>query len=720
MNIAQSMRLAALCAPVALAACVTASSTGYPPARTVDVVDDYHGTLVPDPYRWLEELQSEETVAWAAAQAALFEAHVAGDPVREHVLRRLRSIFDGAGSLPSDHRVIRAGGREFHRDEWGEAGRPVYVRTAAGEPLQVLVDPAAISPQAVLGAFRPSPDGQFLAYTISEGGSNWEQLRIRDVATGVDLPEVLHDLVFASFAWTPDGRGLIYSRYGRRAGDVADVRDPAVFHHRLGESQERDELIFSTPAGTIDRLLFVAVPGDGSRLFIYEGSGSGQGALGMALTRVHHLEVARLSAPDAAQHIATLNAEQDAAYSVVDTDGPVAYVFTTKDAPRHRLVAIDLRDPSPSRWREIIPEADGVLQSVHPVGGRWVAHYLENVSSVLRVHSRDGAPIGRIELPTIGTVEQIGGEPTHGEFTFLFHSFAYPDVLLRHDLETGSTVALGGWDAALDTASIDTRQLWFTARDGTPVPMFVVHRRGISLDGAHATMLSGYGSSGTSSIPAFSPRVLAWVELGGVYAIANIRGGGEFGQAWYEAAILDRKQTTFDDFIAAAEYLIANGYTRPERLAIRGGSYGGLLVGAVTTQRPDLFAVAIAEVPVLDMLRFEAGRHEAQYGTPRDPAQFRTLHAYSPLHRVTPGRCYPATLLTTALNDDSAPAWHALKFAASLQAAQDCRRPALVRVAATGGHSGALGLDAQLEVMADAWAFAAKHIGLRLPAATSR
>jgi prolyl oligopeptidase len=681
----------------------------YPVTHTVDVADDYHGTRVTDPFRWLEALADEETRTWAAAQNAVFDRHLAGDPVREGVGARMTEMFDRLDDFSNALPPQQSGGREFfmHTDAEGPA---LYVRTAPGVEPRLFVDPRSFSEQAGLSGFWVAPDSRHVAYALSDGGGEWVEVRVRNVDTGADLPEVLQGMIYPAIAWTRDGGGFLYTHAERpAAGELVIRRNPAVHYHRLGTAQARDRVIFATPPGTSDLVLEVGVSEDGRYAFIYEGSGSYQEALGWALTRMHFLDLKNGEQPDLSGRPVAVNSRPDAAYNVVGSDGSVAYILTSKDAPRHRVVAVDLQDPAAERWRDLIPQAEGVLQSVHRVGGRWVAAYLENVHSVLRVFSDDGAALGEVALPTLGTVFAIQGDPSAPELTFTFSSLTHPDVVLRHDLDAGTTTALHRLENGFDSDAYETRQFWFTARDGTRVPMFVIHRKGISLEGGHATILFGYGSSGTSLLPVFTERTAMWLELGGVFAMANLRGGGEFGQAWYEAATLHRKQTTFDDFIAAAEHLVSLGYTTPQRLAIHGHSFGGLLVGAVMTQRPDLFAAAIVENPVLDMLRRDPGQHAAQYGWVSNPADFPFLFAYSPLHAVTPGTCYPATLVTTAFNDDRAPAWHAFKFTAALQSAQDCPQPVMLRTTDSGGHFGSWN-DADLT--AEIWAFAARHTGL--------
>jgi prolyl oligopeptidase len=682
----------------------------YPPTRTVEVVDDYHGTPVADPYRGLEELSAADTRAWIAAQTDLLNAHLAGSGMRERTRRRMTEMHAHLEAFTAPDVPITAAGREF---QLASDGRTLHRRMPADAKPSILVDADEFSPVATITRFSPAPDGRYVAYTLSAGGTDWVELRIRSVDDGTDLPEVLSGLIFPSFAWTPDGRGILYAHYERPPpGDRAVLRDPTLRHHRLGTPQSEDRTVFASRPGTSAVVLSFDLSPDGSFALLYEGSGSHQGALGWSLTRMHYLDLEARGTESRFRSPIALNPTQDAAYRLVGVAHPWIYVFTSSDAPRHRLVAVDLRNPRPEHWRDVIPEADGVLQSVHRIGSVFVAAYLENVHSVLRIFSESGDPVGEIQLPTLGSVYDVRPDPDAAGLTFTFSSFTHPDATFRHDLTTSRTTLVRRLENGFDSDAYEVRQLWFASKDGTPVPMFVTHRRGIELDRSHPTILYGYGSSGTPLLPEFSEEVAAWLQAGGVYVVANVRGGGEFGQPWYEAAILERKQTSIDDFTAAAEHLIAAGYTAPERLAIRGGSFGGLLVGATLTQRPKLFAAAILEVPVLDLLRWEPGRHEAQYGSAANPEQFPFLYANSPLHRIRDGVCYPATLITTSLNDDRAPAWHALKFTAALQGAQGCPRPVLLRVAEFGGHAGNVDATGLAERIADAWSFVAGQTGL--------
>jgi prolyl oligopeptidase len=405
----------------------------------------------------------------------------------------------------------------------------------------------------------------------------------------------------------------------------------------------------------------------------------------------------------------------------VGNDGPVLYVRTDLEAPRGRLVAIDLRAPARDRWRTILPEGKDVLESVRVIGNRFVTIYLQDAQSRLRVFSKAGEPLGEIALPTLGSVGQLSGRPESPEMFYTFTSFLYPTTVFRHDLDSGKSEVFRAPKLGFDPARYETKQVFYTSKDGTRVPMFITHRRDIALDGSNPTYLYGYGGFSISMTPAFSVTNLAWIEMGGVYAMPNLRGGAEYGEEWHLAGTKERKQNVFDDFIAAAEYLVREGYTSPAKLAIGGGSNGGLLVGAVMTQRPDLFAVAHPAVGVMDMLRFHkftiGWAWVSDYGSSDDPEGFRYLHAYSPYHNLKPGTCYPATLVTTADHDDRVVPGHSFKFAAKLQAAQACDRPVLIRVETKAGHGAGKPTSKQIEEAADVLAFRAKHLGLELPVA---
>ena len=684
-----------------------------PPAtRTVDVVDDYHGTRVPDPYRWLEDLGSAEVRAWAGAQNAVAERRLAS-PLRARLAARMRELAEPWSRLEAEDTAVATTGLQVSLVP-APAGthRVLGVRHGDGE-VTVLADPRRLGAAMEITRFDVSPGERYVAYAVSDAGSEWTQVRVVRVADGRELPDVLADMLWTTPVWTHDGEGFFYVRYQRSAPDARTTfHSPAVHYHRVGTPQAGDAALFRTPAGTTHLAVEVQLTPDGRYLLVREGEGAHVDGIGWLRSRPWLLDLRNPLAPDLSGPLRPLAPDRNAAHELVGQRDSLLYLLTDRGAPRRRLVAVNAHDPAPERWRDVIPESTLVLDRVQDVRGRWAALYLDGMQHRLRVLDRDGHPVGRVALPPLTTVLQLRPGPGEDELDLATMSLLRPPGVTRHDLSSGASRAVRASSVPFDTTAFVGRQLWYRAKDGTRVPMLVMHRRDLALDGSHPTMLFGYGASSQLVMPAYGEPALAWLELGGVVAAPALRGGGQFGRAWYEAAILDRKQVTFDDFIAAAEWLIAEGYTSPARLAIQGGSFGGLLVAAVTTQRPELFAAAVAEVPAVDVLRFDFGRHRAQIGDARDPAQFPFLHAYAPLQHVRSGTCYPATLVTAAMNDDRAPAWEAFKLTAALQSAQSCARPVLLRVHDAGGHLGSRGPDAWLDDQAEALAFVAHRLGM--------
>ena len=690
---------------------------GYPPTRTVSVVDDYHGTRVADPYRWLEDVGSEEVRGWAAAQTAFAEPKLRNNAVRPWLVSRMNTLAEAWDQMEA---ATSTAVREAAFQLTPVPGQSHRVLTVAktGGARRVLVDPKSHGAGMEIPWFHASPDGRLVAYALSDGGSDWVQTRVRRVDDGIDLPEALADMLFSEVVWTHDSQGLFYVRSQRPGpGEHTALRSPAVFYHRVGTPQSSDRPILRTPEGTTDTVIVVELTPDGRYLLIYEGSGAyGAGSIGWLLSRMHLVDLGRADRPDVSRPAVALTPGRDAAYRVIGSAGHELLLFTDHGAPRRRLVAIDPKRPDPARWRDVIPEGPDVIDSIREINGRFVVVYLRDVQHRIAVFERDGTGRRDLALPPLTTVLSIDAGPTKSEIVTETMSFFQPPTRTRHNLESGAQTVERGAAPALAAGQYEARQVWYPSRDGTRIPMFLLHRTNNVRDGSHPVLLYGYGASSQVMGPSFGENAIAWLELGGIFAVPALRGGGEFGRTWYEAGTLARKQNTFDDFIAAAEYLVAERYTSAAKLAISGASNGGLLVAATMTQRPDLFAVAIAEVPMTDALRYDRGRHTPQFGSPKNPEHFPFLHAYSPVHRVRPGTCYPATLITTALNDDRAPAWQAMKFAAALQAAQSCDRPILLRAATTGGHGG----DDFIEDAADALAFAAQQFGMAPPVARGK
>jgi prolyl oligopeptidase len=690
----------------------------YPPSRRIEQVDEYHGNRVADPYRWLEDLSSADTREWIDAQNGLTRSYLGATPERARIQASLTQLWD----YPKYGVPTRRNGRLFYFENSGLQNQPVYyVRDRDSADDRELLDPNTLSPDGTvaISTVAPSPDGTLLGYGVSTSGSDWQEFRVRDVRTGRDLADTLRWIKFSGIAWTKDNRGFFYSRFDtpteaeQRSGATraAANRGHKVYHHRLGEPQSDDRLILERPDNP-DWLFRTEVSDDGQYAVITISQGSDE------RTRLYFVDLGQARRPAIRNPVVRLLDEYDAAYDFVHSEGMVFYVRTNHQAPNSRLVAIDINARRPSAWRTVIPNGPDALIAADVIGRRVVATYLADAQSSVRMFSLRGQPLGQLPLPGIGTVSGIAGERNDRNFFYSFTSFLDPPTIYAFDLERRINLLYRQPTIAFDPSRYETRQVFVTSRDGTRVPMFVTSRRGLTLDGRNPTLIYAYGGFNISMTPVFSPTTLAWLDMGGVYAVPNLRGGGEYGRAWHEAGMLRRKQNVFDDFISAAEYLVREGYTSAGRLAISGGSNGGLLVGAVMTQRPDLFAAALPAVGVMDMLRYHkftiGWAWASEYGTADDPAAFRYLLAYSPLHNIRPGTCYPATLVTAADHDDRVVPSHSFKFAATLQAAQGCDRPTLIRIETKAGHGAGKPTSKQIEEAADRLTFLARNLEMEV------
>jgi prolyl oligopeptidase len=674
----------------------------YPPARKDAVVDEYHGMKVADPYRWLEDADHADTVKWVDAQNALTRSLLDG-PGREAIKKRLTELYD----YPRVGLPERQGKRYFYTRNTGLQNQSVlYVRDGRDGTERVLLDPNALSPDGTvaLTSTAPTQDGSLLGYSLSRSGSDRQELLVRNVETGQDLPDRL-DAKFTAISWTPDKKGFYYTRFPK-PGTVPKGDENyygKVFYHRLGEPQEKDTLVFERPDKK-ELFLAASLTLDGRFLVLsgFEGSSD--------KTEVHVLDRAKEGAKPELLFKGFAHAYGYAG----DLDGRLFFI-TDRDAPLGRLVAVDYakggREPV-----TVVPEGKDKLSTVAIVNRQLVVSRLRNAADVVTLHAADGSGEKVLELPGLGSVAAISGEADDDEMFLTFTSFAHPTTPYRYDFTAGRLTPFDAARAKVDPAGFEVKQVWFPSRDGTKVPMFLVHRTGVALDGARPTIVTGYGGFNVNVTPAYNPSRILWLERGGVLAVVNLRGGGEFGEAWHKAGMLDRKQNVFDDFIAAAEWLVANKYTRPAKLAIQGGSNGGLLVGAAMIQRPDLFGAVICQVPVADMLRyhlFTVGRFWIpEYGSSEDPAQFRFLYKYSPLHNVKEGVAYPATLVTTADTDDRVAPGLAKKFAARLQEATGGQAPILIRVETKAGHGAGKPVSKQIDETADIYAFLSKVLGV--------
>jgi prolyl oligopeptidase len=680
----------------------------YPPSRKGEDKDDYGGITIADPYRWMEDLDSTEVAEWVAQQNAVTQAHLQSLPLRARLERRLTELWN----YPRTSLPLIEGGRLFYSKNTGlQRQSPIYIRAGpSAEPILVL-DPNALFPDGAraLSQYAPSPDATLLAYAVADGGADWETIYVRDVTTGADLPDEIRWMRFSDLSWTKDANGFFYSRYPEPPKNKvleAALSGQAIYYHRIGTRQSDDELIYERP----DQPSWIvggSVTEDGRYLLVTTHKGADNN---------NQLFVADLGdplRPDVRARIRPLVESQDAEFAPIGNDGTRLYLRSDKDAPRRHVIAIDLEDPQPSAWKVVVPERAEVIESVALVGGRIVTQYLVDVQSRLRVFGLDGVEQPEIVLPALGTVSGMAGRCDEPGVWYLFSSPLAPGTVYRYDPGARISEAFEAATPPIDTSAFETRALFATSKDGTRVPLFVSARKDLTRNGDNPMMIYGYGGFSISVLPAYRPDVPAWLELGGVFVTVSLRGGAEYGEAWHKAGSLERKQNVFDDMIAAVEFLVKEGITSPSRLGIMGGSNGGLLVGAVMEQRPDLFAVAMPAVGVMDMLRYDkftGGQLWAtEYGSSSGLEEFAYLLRYSPLHNLRPGTCYPATLITTADHDDRVVPSHSFKFAAALQAAQGCERPVLIRVETQGSH-GYRPTDKLIAEKADQWAFAGHHL----------
>ena len=676
-----------------------ASALTYPESRIVDQVDRYHGVAVSDPYRWLEaDVRDDEDVrAWVDAQSRFARNYLDKLPERERVEGVLRSLWDYERfGVP-----LARGGRYFYYYNDGLMDQEqVLVQADLDAAPTVLFDPNTWSDDGSrsLAGFWPDPTGRYVAYLVQDGGSDWRTARLRDLATGKDLPDKLEWLKFTGLSWTADGSGFYYSRYPEAEDRFRAVnKNQAVYFHRVGQPQAADQLVHSD-AEHPDWGFSAEVTDDGAYLLITVWLGTDDR---------YQLLIKEL-AGDAPPRYLIEGFEHD--YQLIDNVGSRLLFRTNRDAPRGRVIAIDAT--SPQKVEELLPERDALLEGANRVGDRLVARYLVDAASRVELFELDGTPVRALALPGLGTAAGFSGTAASDETFYRFSSFNRPPTIYRLDV-TGGTVSEFRGSSVEGVEGFEVSQSFFSSKDGTRVPLFVAHRKGLKLDGSHPTLLYGYGGFNIALTPEFSVTRLAWMKLGGVFAMANLRGGGEYGDAWHKAGTRLQKQNVFDDFIAAAEHLVAEGYTKPQHLAVMGGSNGGLLVGAVVNQRPDLFAAALPMVGVMDMLRFHrftAGRFWVDdYGSVEDPEEFKALYAYSPYHNLA-AQAYPAVLVNTADTDDRVVPGHSFKYAARLQALQQGLAPVLLRVETRAGHGAGTATTKLIDQYADNWAFLLQHL----------
>jgi prolyl oligopeptidase len=682
----------------------------YPTTRTVDHVDTYHGTRVADPYRWLEDDNSAQTKAWVQAQNEVTERFLGAMPQRAPVRKLYTDLYNYEKfGLP-----FKEGGRYFwsHNDGLQQQS-VIYTAMSLNEAPQIALDPHGFSKDGTvaLTGTVPSRDGKLLAYGTAVGGSDWQTWRVRDLATGKDRPDTVEWVKFSSAVWTPDHQGFFYARYDApKAGETLTATNvfQKLYYHRLGTAQADDVLVMANPAekswgfGT-------GVSSDGRWVIINVWQGGRKNGL-MFLPLNKGTFIAAKAEP--------ITLAFDAEYAAIDVVADKLWLRTDKDAPRGRVLSIDLLAPTQTAWKTLVAEGPDTMSSASVVGGKLVLRYLRDAASLVRVHNANGSLLREVQLPGsgVGSASGFANNGVDSETFFSYTSLITPTEVWRYDVATGEATIFKRPNTAFDATQFETRRAFITSKDGTRVPLFIAHRKGLQLDGNNPTLLYGYGGFGVSQTPNYNVTAASWMKMGGVYVLAAIRGGGEYGSAWHDAGTKLQKQNVFDDFIAAAEWLITNKITTSKKLAVMGGSNGGLLVGAVVNQRPDLFGAALPAVGVMDMLRFHkftiGWAWVSDYGSSDDAAQFAALKAYSPLHNIAGGKNYPAVLVTTADRDDRVVPAHSFKYTSALQAANTGNAPKLIRIETQAGHGAGKPTNKIIEERADMLAFVAHAFGV--------
>jgi prolyl oligopeptidase len=683
----------------------------YPDTVRIDHTDTYHGTEVADPYRWLEDdvRESEDVKNWVDSENEVTYAYLDTIEQRDAIRARLQALWDfDRYGLPR-----KEGDRYFYSFNDGLQNQyVVYTQKTLEDKPRLLVDPNTWSDDGTiaLASYFPGPNGRYFAYLVQDGGSDWRAARVIDIESGEVLEDKLEWLKFTALSWAADGSGFYYSRFP--ATDSEDKfqslnKNQSVYFHRIGDAQDDDVLAFATPQYP-ERNHLAQVTDDGRYLVITSSVGTDDR---------YEISYQDLSTEGNTPVVLIEGFHFD--YTLAGNIGSELFFRTNNDAPRGRLIAVDVENPGPGQWREIIPQSEEVLDEVSLVGGRIIGQYMQDAWSLVRIFHTDGQLMGALDLPGIGSASGFVGKMDGAETFYRYESYDTPPTIYRLNVETGAGTVFKRAVMDFDSDDYVVNQVFYESKDGTRVPMFISHRKDVVADGDQPTMLYGYGGFNISMTPGFSITRLAWMEMGGIYAVANLRGGGEYGEKWHQAGTKLNKQNVFDDFIAASEYLIDENYTNPGKLAIFGGSNGGLLVGAVINQRPDLYAAAIPAVGVMDMLRFHkftAGRYWVDdYGSSEDPEEFKALYAYSPYHNVKEGTHYPAVMITTADTDDRVVPGHSFKYAAAMQAAQAGVAPILIRIETRAGHGAGVPTEKVIQSYADQWAFLLHNLNMRLP-----
>jgi len=686
----------------------------YPQPARGDVIDVYHGVRVADPYRGFEDPEAQGTRDWVTAENALAQPFLEGLPQRAWLGERLKQLWSYERfGVPE-----RQGDNYFYmRNDGTQEQSVLYVAAALDAAPRVLVDPNGKREDSTiaLSQWVPSPNGQILAYAFSDGGTDWNIWHFRRVADGVDLPVMLKFSKFYPVSWARDNSGVYYSRYPLKPGQNAEIAErgddagrPDVYFHKLEDAQAADRLVYKVSENP-NYVPVAQVTEDGRYLIINLSYGYEANAFLIQDLRKKDSQPKNVFVA------------WDALYNFLGSNGDELYFGTTNAAPRGRVIAVNANNPQPAAWRTIVPQDELAITNSSYVGGRVVVEYSRDAYNIMRLFDVSGTLAGEVKLPGLGTTKDFKGRGTDTEAFFSYSDYLSPTRILRVDVAKNAVSDFRKPNVPADFTPFVTEQVFYTSKDGTRVPMFITRRKDAPRDGNQPVILYGYGGFNVLMSPTFSPSIQAWIEMGGIYAVANLRGGGEYGEEWHRAGTRLRKQNVFDDFIAAAEYLIREKYTNPKRLAIRGGSNGGTLVGAVMTQRPELFGAALPAVGVMDMLRYHTASANARqwstdFGISEDPAEFKAIYAYSPLHNLKSGVCYPPTLVTTADHDDRVVPWHSFKFAAELQRDQGCGNPVMIRVETRAGHGAGKPVWMQIEDIADQFGFVANALGMPAPA----
>ncbi len=690
----------------------------YPQPRKGDVVDTYFGTRIADPYRWMEDLNAAEVKQWVDAENAVTSRYLDAVPMREVLKKRITELWNYPKVTPP-----RYEGRHwfYNRNTGLQRQSVVFTRETLNGSETVALDPNSLSPDGsiALSGFVPAPDAQHFAYGQSEGGSDWSTYYVRELGTGKQLPDVIRWVKFSSLAWTEDGKGFFYGRYPEpRAGKALEdaVRDKKIFYHTLGTNQAADRLIYERRD---EPTLFLDADTDETGRYVFFFSNKGSSNKNELLIK----DLGNPLAPKLDAPVRALYTGHTAAYDPLGVVDGMLYLLTDRNAPNKKVVAVPVDRPDPANWKTIVAESKNSVESARLIAGKLAVNALVDVASEVRFYNLDGTPAGQIKTPGLGSVNGPVGRFGREEVFYTFTSPLYPVTVFRYDMSSGASTPFEAPKLTFDPTQYTTERVFAVSKDGTRVPLFITRRNDLKKDGSNPTMLYGYGGFDISEVPRFRPEIPAILERGGVFVTANMRGGGEYGEAWHEAGMFEKKQNVFDDFIAAAEYLVRERYASPQTLGIMGGSNGGLLVGAVEQQRPDLFAVALPAVGVMDMLRYHkftgGAAWATEYGSAEHEKDFGYLVKYSPLHNVKAGTCYPATLVTTADHDDRVVPSHSFKFAATMQAAQGCDRPVLIRIETQGSH-GYRPTDKRIAELADVWAFALSNMKPRAAATAPR